>query len=428
MAAKPNKSKTETYEDDVKKAFIEQPANMKLLIVVDKLLTGFDAPSCSYLYIDKSMQDHGLFQAICRVNRLDSDDKTFGYIVDYKDLFKNVEHALTVYTEELDYDAEDEATDSDILLKDRLKVGRERLEAALEAIELLCEPVKSPKDHLDYQRYFCGNSEIADDLKETEVKRHGLYKATVVFIRAYANITDEMDAAGYNAAEQKHIKARLEFYLKLREVIRKASGEVIDLKAYEADMRYLIDHYIQATDAKVVSPFKDMSLLDVIVNIGIDEAVDNLPEGIKGNNEAVSETIENNVRSKIIKSHFLDPVYFKEMSTLLDALIKQRKKQAIKYADYLKKMDALVRKVQEGKKDDTPSSLNTTAKRALYHNLGKDESLAVTLDNVVNERKPAYWRGNQAKENTIKQAVYDVLKDVDEVERIFEIIKQQQEY
>ncbi len=63
---------------------------MKLLIVVDKLLVGFDAPPCSYLYIDKRMQDHGLFQAICRVNRLDGEDKDFGYIVDYKDLFSKL--------------------------------------------------------------------------------------------------------------------------------------------------------------------------------------------------------------------------------------------------------------------------------------------------------------------------------------------------
>jgi type I restriction enzyme R subunit len=94
--AKAGKSKTETYEDDVKRKFIEEPANMRLLIVVDKLLTGFDAPSCTYLYIDKSMQDHGLFQAICRTNRLDGDDKTFGYIVDYKDLFKKVQGAMAV--------------------------------------------------------------------------------------------------------------------------------------------------------------------------------------------------------------------------------------------------------------------------------------------------------------------------------------------
>ena len=73
--------------------------------MVDKLLVGFDVPPCTYLYIDKSMQDHGLFQAICRVNRLDTDDdKQFGYIVDYKDLFRKVEDAVAVYTSELDYD------------------------------------------------------------------------------------------------------------------------------------------------------------------------------------------------------------------------------------------------------------------------------------------------------------------------------------
>src|SRR5206468_5131986 len=92
---------------NAKLLFKRQPANMKLLIVVDKLLTGFEAPSCTYLYIDKSMQDHGLFQAICRTNRLDGEDKTVGYIVDYKNLFKKLVNdkgtgALQVYTSELD--------------------------------------------------------------------------------------------------------------------------------------------------------------------------------------------------------------------------------------------------------------------------------------------------------------------------------------
>ncbi len=105
VAPDPGKTKTETYEDQVKKLFVKQPANMSLLVVVDKLLTGFDAPPCSYLYIDKSMQDHGLFQAICRTNRLDGEDKIFGYIVDYKDLFKKVENAIAVYTSELDHSA-----------------------------------------------------------------------------------------------------------------------------------------------------------------------------------------------------------------------------------------------------------------------------------------------------------------------------------
>ena len=92
--------KVDRFEQEVKKLFIEKPAEMRLLIVVDKLLTGFDAPPATYLYIDKNMQDHGLFQAICRVNRLDGDDKEYGYIVDYKDLFRSLEEAITDYTGE----------------------------------------------------------------------------------------------------------------------------------------------------------------------------------------------------------------------------------------------------------------------------------------------------------------------------------------
>src|SRR5450759_1382283 len=131
VEAKPGMTKTETFEERAKSLFIKEPANMKLLVVVDKLLVGFDAPPCTYLYIDKKMQDHGLFQAICRVNRLDSEDKDFGYIVDYKDLFQKLEGAYSVYASELDSDGFDKK-EIDIVLKDRLTKGKERLDEALE--------------------------------------------------------------------------------------------------------------------------------------------------------------------------------------------------------------------------------------------------------------------------------------------------------
>src|SRR5690606_9699946 len=92
--------KVDRFEQEVKKRFIEQPGQMKLLIVVDKLRTGFDAPPATYLYIDKQMRDHGLFQAICRVNRLHTEDKEVGYIIDYKDLFKSLEKSIHDYTSE----------------------------------------------------------------------------------------------------------------------------------------------------------------------------------------------------------------------------------------------------------------------------------------------------------------------------------------
>lgn len=202
---------TEKYEDEVKDRFVKQPAAMKLLVVVDKLLTGFDAPPCTYLYIDKSMQDHGLFQAICRVNRLDTEDKTFGYIVDYKDLFTKVENAVAVYTTELAYD-NFEKEDVDILLNDRLEKGKDRLDNAIEEIDLLCEPVPPPRDSMAYIRYFCGNPENEDDLKENEAKRTALYKLTVALIRSYANIAGEIEDAGYTKSEIEEIKRNAGFY------------------------------------------------------------------------------------------------------------------------------------------------------------------------------------------------------------------------
>src|SRR5262249_36854343 len=144
-------------EREVKKRFIEEPGQMKLLIVVDKLLTGFDPPPATYLYIDKQMQDHGLFQAICRVNRLDGEDKEYGFIVDYRDLFKKLEEAVTDYTtgEFEGFDKEDVLG----LLKDRLEEGKKDLEEASEVVRALCEPVSPPKDSAAYIRYFCGDVE-----------------------------------------------------------------------------------------------------------------------------------------------------------------------------------------------------------------------------------------------------------------------------
>ncbi len=427
VKVKPNKSKTESYEDDVKDNFVKEPTNMRLLVVVDKLLVGFDAPSCTYLYIDKSMQDHGLFQAICRVNRLDTEDKQFGYIVDYKDLFRKVEDAVAVYTSELDYD-KFEKSDCDILLQDRLKKGRERHNNALEEIALLCEPVAPPKDTLAYIRYFCGNPEIPEELKSREVQRTALYKSTVALIRAYANIADEMEAAGYSEKEVADIKKQIGFYLNLREEIRKASGETLDLKTYEADMRHLIDNYIQADEPRKISPFGDLTLLDIIVKTGIAEAINSLPKGIQGSKEAVAETIENNVRSKIIKDHLLDPAFFEEMSKLLNSIIKERKANAISYEAYLKKIAELAKKVNEGKSESTPDALNTPAKRALYNNLGNNEDLALAVHEKVVTYRPDNWKGNKTKELVIKSKLYEVLKDEKEVERIFPIIKEQREY
>lgn len=449
----PGMTKTETYEEKAKSLFTKEPANMKLLIVVDKLLTGFDAPPCTYLYIDKSMQDHGLFQAICRTNRLDGEDKDFGYIVDYKDLFKNLVNdrgtgALQVYSSELDRSAG--GADPEVLMQDRLKKGRERLDNALETLVLLCEPVEPPKGELEYIHYFCGNTEIPTDLQEHETQRAALYKATASLVRAYANIADELESAGYSSSDIARIKQLLEHYLNIREIIRKASGESLDLKAYEADMRHLIDTYIEAAEPRKVSSFEDMPLLEMIVKTGIDKAIVTQLGGLKGNRNAVAETIENNVRSKIIKEHLNDPAYYEKMSALLDEIIAARKAKAIEYEEYLKRIAELVKQVEAGHEDDILEVLKTSsALRALYNNLqnhgkrfedqikesgeyivssGQALDLALRLDETVKKVRSDDWRGIEPRERVIKKAIYDVLNNEAEVERIFIIIKAQKEY
>jgi type I restriction enzyme R subunit len=423
---RPGMSPTETYEERSKQQFIKEPAKMKLLIVVDKLLTGFDAPPCTYLYIDKSMQDHGLFQAICRTNRLDGEDKDFGYIVDYKDLFKRVENAIAVYTSEIDPGAGESSPE--VLLKDRLKTGKERLDSALEALDLLCEPVQPPKGELEHIHYFCGNTEIETDLLEREPQRVALYKATASLVRTYANIADEMEPAGYSSADVSRIKQQMGHYLDVRETIRRASGESLDVKAYEADMRHLIDSYIEADQPRKISPFDGMGLLDLIVKTGIANAITSQLGGLKGNKDAIAETIENNVRRKIIKEQLTDPAYFSKMSALLDEIIATRKAKAIEYEEYLKRIAELAKRVDAGHGEEAPEHIDTPGRRALYSNLSHNEELAMKIDDAIRRVRPDAWRGIPAREQAIKQALFQELQEEDEVERIFLIIKQQREY
>ena len=420
------RSKTDVYEEQAKRLFIREPATMKLLIVVDKLLTGFDAPSCTYLYIDKSMQDHGLFQAICRTNRLDGDDKPFGYIVDYRDLFKKVEGAIKVYTSELDHTVA--GADPEIVVQDRLTKGRTRLDEALEVVHLICQPVPPPRDDDAHRRYFCGNTEIPADLAYRAGLRTSFYKACAALVRAHANIADELDLAGYSAAEVAAIKRTLDDCVRLRDIVRMASGETLDLKAYEADMRHLIDTYIEAKEPRKISPFDDMSLQDIVDKIGIEGAIDAMPEPVKRSKDAVAETIENNVRAKIVKENLSDPAFYETMSKLLAEIIEARREKALTYEEYLKQILELMRKVREGVDSDRPSTIRTDGQRALYNNLGKDAGLTARIDTVIKTRAPADWRGVLAREQTVKRLIWEIVNDAAETERIYTILYHQKEY
>lgn len=420
--------KTEQFEIEVKEKFVKEPMQMKLLIVVDKLLTGFDAPSATYLYIDKPLRDHGLFQAICRVNRLDGEDKEYGYIVDYKDLFHKLEGAIGDYTSgALDgYEADDVKA----LLTDRLTKAKERLDEVLETIRALCEAVEAPMETIDYMHYFIAiNNEDNEEKKENEPKRVALYKNTASLIRAYANIASEMIEAGYTEKQSTEIKEEVAFYNKLRDEIKLASGDYIDMKMYEPAMRHLIDQYIRAEESEVLTDFDEMGLIQLIVEQGVESATKSLPSGIKSSQNAMAETIENNMRKLIIDENPINPKYYDKMSELLDTLIKERKEQALEYKEYLEKIQELSTQVMNPMQSSTyPSDINTRGKQALFDNLDSDEVLVVAIDSVIKHTKQDSWIGNRMKEKKVKIAIKKILGTNIDIEQIMEIIKKQDEY
>ena len=423
------KNNSKDFEEDVKKLFVEQPQQMKLLIVVDKLLTGFDAPPATYLYIDKSMKDHGLFQAICRVNRLDGDDKDYGYIVDYKDLFKSLEKSVTEYTSDA-FGGYDKA-DISGLLKNRIQVGKVKLDESLEILQTLCEPVRPPKELEDYFDYFCGKE---NELDKTAQQRFALYKHTSTLVRAYVNLANDMAEAGYDKKEAIQIKEKVKHYEDVRKAIKLRSGEHIDLKAYEPAMRHLIDTYIDADESRKLSVFDDLTIIDLIVKSGISTAINSLPKNIRKNNGTVAEVIEGNMRKLITEEKPTNPKFYEKMSLLLEEIILDRKKDAIDYELYCKKISELSKKLKDQFSDMTyPKSINTKPRMTLYDNLNNNEEMALKIDEAIIKNKPDAWRGNRVKEKIVKIAIGEALKqcnveDESLVEQILEIVRNQNEY
>ena len=440
---------TKVYEEEIKRRFIHEPANLKLLIVVSKLLTGFDAPSCTYIYLDNEMRDHNLFQAICRTNRLDGDDKDYGHIVDFKELFDNVQSSIAVYTS-AELDTETCGSDSNVELKDWLKEGKKKLDEAREALSYLCAPVAHPREQEQFLRYFCGDASDANALTETEPLRISFYKATASFLRAYADVVQNLDKAGYTAAEIEAVEKETVFYADIRNAIKKHSGEELDIKPYEADMRHLINTYIQADHAADLGNLSSMSLTELIIDTGIHDAIaKQLNQKGKLSKNAIAEGIINNVRKTIIRDQLTDSKFYEEISKLLEDLIKQKRDDAESYEKFLKQTEELVKKmagktpssgvpaVLHGRPEATvifnnlPSIFADPMSSMMHEDspieIEKHTALALEIDLTMREMAPAGWkedldgpRGRQvlnalyplmAKNKVATQALFDIIKN-----------------
>ncbi|WRA59387.1 type I restriction endonuclease subunit R [Helicobacter pylori] len=412
-------NKIKEFEEKVKERFINEPNRMKLLIVVDKLLTGFDAPSLTYLYMDKKMQDHGLFQAVCRVNRLDSEDKDFGCIIDYKDLFDSLQEAHSDYTNKAFENYERE--DIQGLISDKSQKIKKRLEETRDQLKSLCESVKEPKDEGDYITYFCGS-----DLEKNTQKRRLFYQLVGAFLRMFVELNN-LEKPVYSKEEMQKIKQEAEFYRHLQKMIGLNSGDSVDLKNYSEDMCRILDAYIKATDSETLIKIEDQGLCEALAQMGINDFNKELSQAFK-NESSMAECIANNTKKRIIEKEASDPKYYEKLSSLLNDLINQFREKKLTYLEYLQQIQNLAKQVIHKEDKNYPTKINTDALKTLYDNLDQNEALALEIDACIRDNKKDGWVGHNQKEKNLKIALRKIINDEGLLENIFNLAKRIDEY
>ena len=442
----------EDFEEWAKKEFIEHPAKMKLLIVVDKLLTGFDAPPATYLYIDKKMEDHNLFQAICRVNRLNGEKKRYGYIIDYKHLFESIRGAVEDYTNGAFKNFEKE--DVEGLLKGRLEEGRKALEAALERCDILSEPVLPPKGIDEYCDYFVARDEERDLARDEKLRdecpsaeddagdvlrpgacvgdtqlREDFYQACIAAVRAWSDIAQETDEAGYTPAEAAALKEKVRNYDMLREAIMKRAGDFVDLKLYDAEMRSLLDNFVTAKHALKLVDLEDLSFLDLIkIDKDNEGTVDPDVEDEVGGERGVAETLVANVRRYIFRKKETNPAEYRKFSERINRLLEDYRKEKIEY----KKLLAEIAKMGKELKGDAAvvdPRLDTEAKRSLCDNLGGNADLALKVFEAVGASAKPGFRRNAIRRRKVEMAIEDALQGTDfNPLAVYQIVEHQSEF
>lgn len=427
----------EQFEAWAKEEFINHPGDMKLIIVVSKLLTGFDAPSATYIYLDKKMRDHDLFQAICRVNRVDSEDKDFGYIIDYQDLFGAVKGAIEDYTNGAfdQYDTEDIQG----LLSNRLEEGRRALQEALQAVYTVCEVI-NPQTRESYFAHFVYAETTPVDQQQIEceqnaTKRETLYKLVSRLVRRYIDIANEMGNAGFTQEEAIEIKQQVDFFNDIKDEIKLKSGDALDLKYYDAAMRQLIDNYVRAEDSEKLVDLADISFLDII-DIDGEKAIDSLPKSIKQNERSVAEVLAANMRKMIISERPNNPAYFDKMSELLNQLLQEQKDGKLEYKELIQKLVEKLKEARSTCKTKYPKSIDTKGKKALYDNLEEDEELALRVHQTIKDNARDGFRdlssgGGGRKMKALRKAVEAVLENIvpaEKIDDIMQLIITQKEY
>lgn len=399
------------YEKWAKELFVKRPAQMKLLIVVNKLLTGFDAPCATILYIDNEIKDHTLFQAVCRVNRLGEDikddkgdiivktHKEFGRIVDFKNLFNSIENVVTKFNDGSGFEGLDDV-DIDGLLDSAVNKCKEKLLAVTEAYEGLKTiwESKSLNDLEALSEYYIKEY---DGEEPAQTRRNIMYSITGSMVTAYNNMSDYFSKTDLTAEQINHFASLSREAGTVQRKVKQKSGDDFDPKTLDPDMRQLLDQHIRAEDAETFIPSSaDFSFLDHINdNTDVEEATEKAIHEAGGNANGAAEAIEGKARRVNTDWNSGDAEEYKLFSDKLQALLEELK---ARNATAKEKIEALIEHIKAIKHgNDAPSDLANKRSKALWNNRAawhapedKDETILIikTIDEFIYKNAGRNWQ------------------------------------
>ena len=393
-----NYKNEEEYEETIKSKFIN--GDIDILIVVDKLLTGFDAPRASTLYLDKQIKEHNLLQAIARVNRL-CDGKDYGYIVDYRGLLGELDKALTMYQDAGLEEFKEEDIKSSVYYID---TEINNMFEAYEDLKWLFKDIKNKNDLEEYEI-----------LLEDEKIRKDFYNKLCKF-GSMLGIILPSDQAYYKVGKEKisELRKALAFYQKLRATVKLRYSETIDHKEYEAKMQKLLDNYVVA---------KEMMRITEPVDITDAENFDKEVEKM-GTDRGKADAIRTRLTRTISEKSKADPAYYKKFSKRIEETIEEYRNRRITDSEYLQKMQDIKEDFRKGNSGISyPTNITTENSRAFYGviydkliprmkentNIEEIGEITLTIQREIESKIKRDWHYNTDIHNEIAQAIDDTI-------------------
>ncbi|MCB1214089.1 MAG: type I restriction endonuclease subunit R [Deltaproteobacteria bacterium] len=321
-------------EENYNQTLIEQfkkEKNPEIIIVVDKLLTGFDVPENTVLYITRSLKDHGLLQAIARVNRL-CEGKDYGYIIDYYGILGNLDHALTTYGALADFAEED-------LVGSILNIQTE-VSKLPQRHTNLWQMFKTIKNQLDIEAFeiYLGDESL----------RPEFYRRLSIFSRTFALALSTVRFVEETSMEDmERYKKDLKFFSQLRESVKRRYAETVDFKEYEIKIQKLLDTYVGADEIVKIT-----ELVDIFDQEKFNQEVAKI-----ANPASKADTIAHRLKKTIHERMAEDPVFYTKFSVLLMKTIDDWRKKRLSDAEYLAKISETSKAIQNRTGEDTPEIL-----------------------------------------------------------------------